>query len=176
MYPAGHAAMYPMLHSHGFVSTQDALKVHSKSDYQNSISPHSRTSPCMNLTPPHPTPPHLFPDVCTASFHVVRSKCEPKATEHGNSDVLAAYLHAGGDPTACSRLHHMAWSLLHLATGCATAMGGVASSYRTRPEPDCPNGFATCVSLLMAAGADPNVLSKQVCDPSGVRVVFFILY
>ena len=49
-----------------------------------------------------------------------------KATEHGNSDVLAAYLHAGGDPTACSRLHHMAWSLLHLATGCATAMGGEA--------------------------------------------------
>ena len=50
---------------------------------------------------------------------------------------------------------------MHLATGCATAMGGVSNTYRTRPEPDCPNGFATCVSLLMAAGADPNVVSKQ---------------
>ena len=115
---------------------------------------HSRCSDALlliNPTVPHALPPPPSPIAPT------------KATEHGNSDVLAAYLHAGGDPTACSRLHHMAWSLLHLATGCATAMGGVASSYRTRPEPDCPNGFATCVSLLMAAGADPNVLSKQVC-------------
>jgi len=87
-----------------------------------------------------------------------------KAAEHGNSDILAAYLHAGGDPMSVSRLHHMGWSLLHLATGCAL-MGGLTTSssltYRTRPEPDCPNGFATCVSLLLAAGADPNVRSKQ---------------
>lgn len=61
-----------------------------------------------------------------------------------------------------SRLHHMGWSLLHLATGCAL-MGGLSTSstYRSRPEPDCANGFASCVALLLAAGADPNVKSKQ---------------
>mmetsp|Transcript_37068 Transcript_37068/g.118855 ORF Transcript_37068/g.118855 Transcript_37068/m.118855 type:complete len:705 (-) Transcript_37068:662-2776(-) len=85
-----------------------------------------------------------------------------KAAEHGNSDILAAYLAAGGRPDAVSRLHHMGWSLLHLATGCAL-VGGLTTSltYRSRPEPDCPNGFANCVSLLLAAGADPNVKSKQ---------------
>ena len=49
-----------------------------------------------------------------------------KAAEHGNSVVLAAYLHAGGDPHALSRLHHMGWSLLHLAAGCSL-MGTVTS-------------------------------------------------
>ena len=169
MYPAGHAAMYPMLHSHGFVSTQDALKVRSECDRRNEISPQL---PCVATH--NPLPPS--PGVRAAFLHAIRSERDPKATEHGNSDVLAAYLHAGGDPTACSRLHHMAWSLLHLATGCATAMGGVASSYRTRPEPDCPNGFATCVSLLMAAGADPNVLSKQVYDHSPARNMYKFLF
>ena len=85
-----------------------------------------------------------------------------KAAEHGNSEILAAYLAAGGRPDAVSRLHHMGWSLLHLATGCAL-VGGLTTSltYRSRPEPDVPNGFANCVSLLLAAGADPNVRSKQ---------------
>lgn len=86
-----------------------------------------------------------------------------KAAEHGNSDILAAYLHAGGDPMAVSRLHHLGWSLLHLATGCAL-MGGTLS-YRTRPEPDCPGGFSNCVALLLAAGGDPNVQSKNGHTP-----------
>ncbi|CAM9451184.1 unnamed protein product, partial [Phaeothamnion confervicola] len=71
----------------------------------------------------------------------------------------------GGDPHLSSRLHHMRWSLLHLAAGCAT-MGGAlsfAGAYRSRPEPDCNDGYATCVSLLLAAGANPNVTSKQGC-------------
>ena len=41
------------------------------------------------------------------------------------------------------------------------AAGVLGVTYRTRPEPDCANGFATCVSLLLAAGADPNIKSKH---------------
>ena len=32
---------------------------------------------------------------------------------------------------------------------------------QSRAEPDSPDGFATCVSLLLAAGADPNLPSRQ---------------
>ncbi|KAJ1457344.1 hypothetical protein M885DRAFT_131712 [Pelagophyceae sp. CCMP2097] len=85
-----------------------------------------------------------------------------KAAEHGNSDALAAYLRSGGDSSAASRLHHIGWSLLHLATGCALLGGPAASmTYRTRPEPDVFGGFAGCVALLLAAGADPNIKSAQ---------------
>ena len=54
-----------------------------------------------------------------------------EAAEHGDARALAAYLEAGGDPAATSRLHHMGWSLLHLAAGCALAGGpGAAQAYR----------------------------------------------
>ena len=77
-----------------------------------------------------------------------------EAAEHGDARALAAYLENGGDPAATSRLHHMGWSLLHLAAGCALAGGpGAAQAYRRRPEPDAPGGFARCVELLLAAGA-----------------------
>ena len=76
-----------------------------------------------------------------------------EAAEHGDARALAAYLEHGGDPAATSRLHHMGWSLLHLAAGCALAGGpGAAQAYRRRPEPDAPGGFARCVELLLAAG------------------------
>ena len=79
-----------------------------------------------------------------------------EAAEHGDARALAAYLENGGDPAATSRLHHMGWSLLHLAAGCALAGGpGAAQAYRRRPEPDAPGGFARCVELLLAAGAEP---------------------
>lgn len=85
-----------------------------------------------------------------------------QAAEHGNSVRLSKFLLDGGDPGTVSRLHHMRWSLLHLAAGCAT-MGGRLSfgSYRYRPEPDCNDGYATCVSELLAAGANPNVTSSS---------------
>lgn len=85
-----------------------------------------------------------------------------QAAEHGNSILLSKFLQDGGDVATVSRLHHMRWSLLHLAAGCAM-MGGRLSfaNYRRRPEPDCNDGYATCVSELLAAGADPNVTSKQ---------------
>lgn len=89
-----------------------------------------------------------------------------QAAEHGNSDLLSRFLQDGGDPRTSSRLHHMRWSLLHLAAGCA-GMGGAGAlsfahtTYRNRPEPDCNNGYAACISLLLAAGADPNVTSIQ---------------
>ena len=51
-----------------------------------------------------------------------------EAAEHGDARALAAYLEAGGDPAATSRLHHMGWSLLHLAAGCALA-GGPGAAY-----------------------------------------------
>jgi len=86
------------------------------------------------------------------------------AAEHGNSDVLAAYLHSGGDPHVVSQAHHSAWTLLHLAAGCAL-MGGALNPYRTRPEPECPDGFAASVSLLLAAGADPNSSSQLGFTP-----------
>lgn len=38
------------------------------------------------------------------------------AAERGNSVVLAAYLHAGGDPQA---MRSRGFSLLHLAAGCS---------------------------------------------------------
>ena len=50
-----------------------------------------------------------------------------EAAEHGDARALAAYLEHGGDPAATSRLHHMGWSLLHLAAGCALAGGPGAS-------------------------------------------------
>lgn len=83
-----------------------------------------------------------------------------KAAEHGNSTLLSKFLQDGGDVATISRLHHMRWSLLHLAAGC-TMMGGRLSfaNYRIRPEPDCNDGYASCVSELLAAGADPNVTS-----------------
>ena len=85
-----------------------------------------------------------------------------QAAEHGNSIRLSKFLLDGGDPGTISRLHHMRWSLLHLAAGCTT-MGGRLSfgSYRYRPEPDCNDGYATCVSELLAAGANPNATSSS---------------
>jgi len=83
-----------------------------------------------------------------------------QAAEHGNATILAKYLQDEGDPMTRSRLHHMGWTLLHLAAGCST-MGGSTGAYRRRPEPDTQDGYATCVSLLLAAGADPNCRSKQ---------------
>jgi len=118
-----------------------------------------------------------------------------KAAEHGNSGVLAAYLHAGGDPHARAKAGSC-WALLHLASGCSLVDRGAMSlslsaSQRAqahgrgnvlgaklsaflgvgggggkdggvkRPEPESPDGFATCVSLLLAAGADPNATSTQ---------------
>ena len=96
--------------------------------------------------PPTAPPRRLAPSVQDAL----------EAAEHGDARALAAYLEHGGDPAATSRLHHMGWSLLHLAAGCALAGGpGAAQAYRRRPEPDAPGGFARCVELLLAAGAEP---------------------
>lgn len=83
-----------------------------------------------------------------------------EAAEHGNSVRLSKFLQDGGDVATVSRLHHMRWSLLHLAAGCAM-MGGRLANYRSRPEPDCNDGYASCVSELLAAGADPNVTSMH---------------
>lgn len=85
-----------------------------------------------------------------------------QAAEHGNSIRLAKFLQDGGDVNTVSRLHHMRWSLLHLAAGSAM-MGGRLSyaNYRKRAEPDCKDGYANCVSELLAAGADPNATSKH---------------
>ncbi|CAM9136303.1 unnamed protein product [Discosporangium mesarthrocarpum] len=83
-----------------------------------------------------------------------------QAAEHGNSIRLSRFLQDGGDPSSFSRLHHMGWSLLHLAAGCATMGGPLTFGYRSRPEPDCNDGYATCVAELLAAGADPNATSK----------------
>ena len=82
--------------------------------------------------PPTAPPRRLAPSVQDAL----------EAAEHGDARALAAYLEHGGDPAATSRLHHMGWSLLHLAAGCALAGGpGAAQAYRRRPEPDAPGGF-----------------------------------
>ncbi|CAM9386779.1 unnamed protein product [Choristocarpus tenellus] len=83
-----------------------------------------------------------------------------QAAEHGDSIRLSKFLLDGGDPATVSRLSHMGWSLLHLAAGCATMGGPLSFGYRSRPEPDCNDGYATCVAELLAAGADPNVTSK----------------
>lgn len=89
-----------------------------------------------------------------------------QAAEHGNSLRLSKFLQDGGDPATVSRLHHNRLSLLHLAAGSAT-MGGRLSfiSHRSRPEPECKDGYASCVSELLAAGADPNVTSVQGFTP-----------
>ncbi|CAM9725620.1 unnamed protein product [Chrysoparadoxa australica] len=94
---------------------------------------------------------------------VVETQDAIQATEHGNSLLLAKFLQEGGDPNTVSRFHHMHWNLLQLAAGCATLGGpqAQAGSYRSRPEPDCNDGYATCVSLLLAAGADPDAASAQ---------------
>lgn len=85
-----------------------------------------------------------------------------QAAEHGNSIRLAKFLQDGGDVNTVSWLHHMRWSLLHLAAGSAM-MGGrlTYANYRKRAEPDCKDGYANCVSELLAAGADPNAVSKH---------------
>lgn len=91
-----------------------------------------------------------------------------EAAEHGDDRALAAYLEAGGDPLATSRLHHMGWGLLHLAAGCALAGGpGAAQAYRRRPEPDAPGGFARCCELLLAAGADPAPIGARPAPLGG---------
>ena len=47
-------------------------------------------------------------------------------------------------------------SELDVAKSVALAGGpGAAQAYRRRPEPDAPGGFARCVELLLAAGAEP---------------------
>lgn len=86
-----------------------------------------------------------------------------QAAEHGNSIRLSKFLQDGGNPDTQSRLHHLRWSLLHLAAGCSSMGGRLAfASHRRRPEPDCNDGYATCVSELLAAGADPNVTSSSL--------------
>ncbi|CAM9115178.1 unnamed protein product, partial [Hapterophycus canaliculatus] len=86
-----------------------------------------------------------------------------QAAEHGNSIRLSKFLQDGGNPDTLSRLHHMRWSLLHLAAGCSSMGGRLAfASHRRRPEPDCNDGYASCVSELLAAGADPNVTSSSL--------------
>lgn len=83
------------------------------------------------------------------------------AAKHGNSNRLSKFLQDGGDPETVDRGHPMRWSLLHYASGSEIMGWNLASSfYRSRPEPDCTDGYATCVSELLAAGADPNVTSK----------------
>ena len=105
-----------------------------------------RASATTEEAPPTPPPLRIAPATQVAL----------EAAEHGDARALAAYLENGGDPAATSRLHHMGWSLLHLAAGCALAGGpGAAQAYRRRPEPDAPGGFARCVELLLAAGAEP---------------------
>lgn len=84
-----------------------------------------------------------------------------EAAEHGNSTLLSKFLQDGGDVATVSRLHHMRWSLLHLAAGCSMIGRMSFASYRSRPEPDCNDGYASCVSELLAAGADPNVTSMH---------------
>ena len=83
--------------------------------------------------------------------------------------LLAAYLHAGGDPHAASR--GRGWALLHLATGCALIDSGVvvgldsarpSFAVAARPEPESPDGFATCVSLLLVA--TPPSAKPQACQ------------
>ncbi len=86
-----------------------------------------------------------------------------QAAEHGNSNRLSKFLQDGGNPDTLSRLHHLRWSLLHLAAGCSSMGGRLAfASHRRRPEPDCNDGYATCVSELLAAGADPNATSSSL--------------
>jgi hypothetical protein len=55
---------------------------------------------------------------------------------------------------------------MHCTPHCyrCAGMGGAlsfAGTHRSRPEPDCNDGYAECVSMLLAAGADPNVTSIQ---------------
>ena len=86
-----------------------------------------------------------------------------QAAEHGNSVRLSKFLQDGGNPDTLSRLHHLRWSLLHLAAGCSSMGGRLAfASHRRRPEPDCNDGYVTCVSELLAAGADPNITSSSL--------------
>ena len=84
-----------------------------------------------------------------------------RAAEKGNSVFLASYLHAGGDPLTISPRDTMGWSLLHLAVGYSIAEISLPMHASKRLEPDNPDGHATCVSLLLAAGMDPNQLSKR---------------
>lgn len=88
-----------------------------------------------------------------------------QAAEHGNSIRLSKFLQDGGDPATVSRLHHNRWSLLHLAAGCAMMGGRLSFAYRSRPEPDCNDGYTNCVKELLAAGADPNVTSQHGFAP-----------
>ena len=119
----------------------DRLRDNASPDAQRLLSSKTETE-----APPTAPPRRLAPSVQDAL----------EAAEHGDARALAAYLENGGDPAATSRLHHMGWSLLHLAAGCALAGGpGAAQAYRRRPEPDAPGGFARCVELLLAAGAEP---------------------
>ena len=84
-----------------------------------------------------------------------------RAAEKGNSVFLASYLHAGGDPLTISPHDTMGWSLLHLASGYSIAESSLPMHASKRLEPDNVDGHATCVSLLLAAGMDPNQLSKR---------------
>lgn len=89
----------------------------------------------------------------------------PQAAEHGNSIRLSKFLQDGGDPATVSRLHHNRWTLLHLAAGCAMMGGRLSFAFRSRPEPDCNDGYTKCVKELLAAGADPNVSSQHGFTP-----------
>ena len=90
-----------------------------------------------------------------------------EAAEHGDARALAAYLENGGDPAATSRLHHMGWSLLHLAAGCALAGGpGAAQAYRRRPEPDAPGPPANAQPAARWSKLQPMWWSRDVAAGS----------
>ena len=96
-----------------------------------------------------------------------------EAAEHGDARALAAYLENGGDPAATSRLHHMGWSLLHLAAG---ALWRAGRARRRRigggPSPTRHGGFARCVELLLAAGAEPAPGDERPAPLAGAWSTF----
>jgi hypothetical protein len=60
----------------------------------------------------------------------------------------------------CCNTHYNAHCYRCAGMGGALSFAGI-STHRSRPEPDCNDGYAECVSMLLAAGADPNVTSIQ---------------
>jgi hypothetical protein len=64
----------------------------------------------------------------------------------------------------CILLRYIHYIYIYTVYYRCAGMGGAlsfAGTHRSRPEPDCNDGYAECVSMLLAAGADPNVTSIQ---------------